>query len=53
MCVCVQVVNQDENGTIQEMELTEDTKAHLAQLLQAHGAGQDTITHIQVLELAR
>ncbi|XP_059171073.1 uncharacterized protein LOC131952446 [Physella acuta] len=44
----LKVVNQDENGAIQEMELTEDTKAHLAQLLQAHGAGQDTITHIQV-----
>ncbi|CAG5130426.1 unnamed protein product [Candidula unifasciata] len=44
----LKVVNQDENGTMQEMELTDDTKAHLAQLLQAHGAGQDTITHIRL-----
>ena len=47
MCV-LQVVNQDPSGGAQEMELTEETKAYLAQLLQHSGAGSDTITHIQV-----
>ena len=42
-------MNQDSSGGAQEMELTDETKAYLAQLLQQHsGAGPDTITHIQL-----
>lgn len=44
----LKVVNPDSGDNSQEMELTEETKAYLAQFLQQHSAAGQDITHIQV-----